>query len=123
MMKGFLLALLIFATPLFATEVRSVRMIDTNVIDVPVSSKGTVINLPTKPTKVILGSSGTFGIEFVDDDLVVSPLLSGAQSNLFVYMLGRRFTFDLKATSIGGVSILVVRDGFEKNETKPHVRK
>ncbi len=76
------------------------------------SRGGTVLSLPTEPSKVILGSAGSFGMEYVENDLAIS-LRTNARSNLFVYMYGRRFAFDLKASSSGGSSIVVVRDEIE----------
>lgn len=97
----------------YAQEVRKIYLNDTQVATVNVLLRGTVLSLPTKPSKVILGSAGSFGIEYVENDLAISPLRANARSNLFVYMYGRRFAFDLKASSSGGSSIVVVRDEIE----------
>ena len=97
----------------YAQEVKTVYLSDTQVAAIPVLIRGTVLSLPTKPGKVILGNTGSFGIEYVENDLAISPLKSNARSNLFVYMLGRRFTFDLRVSEAGGQSIVVVRDAIE----------
>lgn len=97
----------------YAQEVKTVYLSDTQVAAIPVLIRGTVLSLPTKPTKVILGNTGSFGIEYVENDLAISPLRTNARSNLFVYMLGRRFTFDLRVSEAGGQSIVVVRDAIE----------
>ncbi len=97
----------------YAQEVRKIYLNDTQVATVNILLRGTVLSLPTKPSKVILGSAGSFGMEYVENDLAISPLRTNARSNLFVYMYGRRFAFDLKASQSGGSSIVVVRDEIE----------
>lgn len=85
--------------------------------------KATVLSFPTKPEKVICGNKSLFSIEFVENDVVITPLSSSAHSNLFVYLFGRRFGFDL-ATSGGDIDeILVVRDTPTKNEKNSKNRK
>lgn len=113
MLTGVFIGSLLLMGNAYAQEVKTVYLSNTQVAAIPVLIRGTVLSLPTKPSKVILGNTGSFGIEYVENDLAISPLRSNARSNLFVYMLGRRFTFDLKATEIGGQSIVVVRDAIE----------
>ncbi|MEI8025265.1 MAG: hypothetical protein WCI18_02850 [Pseudomonadota bacterium] len=108
-----LFVVLIASCNAYGQEVKTVYLKDTQVAAIPVLIRGTVLSLPTKATKVILGNTGSFGIEYVENDLAISPLKTNARSNLFVYMLGRRFTFDLRATESGGQSIVVVRDAIE----------
>lgn len=115
-MKYLILSALLCSTLCNAKEARTIRMNDKKMepIYVPIG-KTTIMSFPTKPTKVILGNQGLFGIEYVEQDLAVSPLKSGAHSNLFVYLEGRRFGFDLRtATSDGGDEIILVRDAEEK---------
>ncbi len=107
-----------------AQEVKTVFLSDTQVAAIPVLMRGTVLSLPTKPNKVILGNDGSFGIEYVENDLAISPLKTNARSNLFVYMLGRRFTFDLRVSETGGQSIVIVRDAIEASQgEKPRGKK
>lgn len=97
-----------------ADEAKVVRLSESKVAKVVISTRGTVLSFPAKPTKVILGRSGSFGIEYVENDLAISPLSMSSRSNLFVYVLGRRFAFDLVASSQGGESVIQVRDVIEK---------
>ncbi len=76
--------------------------------------RSTILNFPSKPTKVVLGSKGLFAIEYVENDLAVSVLSGTARSNLFVYVSGRRFAFDLVTTSAIGDEIVLVRDDLER---------
>lgn len=84
---------------------------------VAVSPKGVVINFPTKPSKVVLGNSKSFGIEYVEDDLAISPLRSDARSYLYVYVDHRRFSFEL-VSSPSGNAIVMVRDAKPKEKSK-----
>jgi hypothetical protein len=104
----------------FAGEARVIRLSESNVGKILISTRGTVLSFPAKPTKVILGRSGSFGIEYVENDLAISPLSSAARSNLFVYVLGRRFAFDLVAAPQAGTSVIQVRDAIEQ---KPKAKK
>lgn len=98
------------------SSVKTLRMSDDMVAKVFISTKGTVLSFPMKPTKVILGRQGSFGLEYVESDIAISPLFSGASSNLYVYLLGRRFSFDLVA-SPSGSSIIKVIDKSEPERT------
>lgn len=97
----------------FGKEVCTVKLDDKTVARVPISTRGTVISFPLKPTKVILGRSGTFGIEYVEADLAISPLGVQSQSHLFTYLLGRRFTFNLVTVLADGCTLVLVRDALE----------
>jgi hypothetical protein len=103
-------------TALADSSVKTLRMSDDMVAKVFISSKGTVLSFPAKPTKVILGRQGSFGLEYVESDIAVSPLFTGASSNLYVYLFGRRFSFDLVA-SPSGSSIIKVIDKSEPERT------
>lgn len=70
----------------------------------------TVLSFPSRPTKVVLGNKGAFTVQYVENDLAVSALSFGAKSNLFIYLDGRRFGFNLRAVSDGGDEIVMVRD-------------
>ncbi len=74
----------------------------------------TILNFPTKPSKVVLGNKGTFSVEYIENDLAVTALSHTARSNLFVYLEGRRFGFDLIGGADTGDEIVIVRDTQEK---------
>lgn len=93
-----------------AKDVRTVRLNNKTVARISVSSRGTVLNFPVRPTKVILFRKGSFGIEYVENDLAISPLSANAKSNLLVYLEGRRFAFFLSTSDSLGDDIVLVRD-------------
>ncbi len=72
--------------------------------------RSVVLSFPVKPMKVILGNKGVFAIEYVEQDLAIAALTPQASSNMFVYLEGRRFGFDLRTVSQGGDEIVLVRD-------------
>lgn len=112
-MKTILLTLLILmAGPdASAKKARTAYLSDKTMEPVVVGiGRSTILNFPMKPNKVILGNQGQFAVEYVDNDLAIAALRVGARSNLFVYVEGRRFGFDLRTTQGVGDEIVVVRD-------------
>lgn len=120
-----ILALLMaFTINAFADEVKVIRLDEKTIGKVLISTRGTVLSFPIKPSKVILGRAGTFGIEYVESDLAISPLNTAARSNLFVYLFGRRFSFDLITSPQGGSPVIRVLDAIEpKPEASPPPKK
>lgn len=100
----------LFVCNAFAEEVKIIRLDEKSIGKVTISTRGTVLSFPIKPTKVILGRAGTFGIEYVESDLAISPLSTGSRSNLFVYLYGRRFSFDLVTGNENGSAVIRVLD-------------
>lgn len=119
-----LLILFVFLPHAHAKDVRTVKLNQTTVAVVRVSpGRSTVLSFPTKPTKVILGNQGIFGLEYVENDLAIAALSPHSHSDLFVYLEGRRFAFDLVAVPSGGDTIVLVRDAPEiKEEVAPASR-
>jgi hypothetical protein len=96
---------------LWAADARTLKPDDKKVGKIYVSfGKSTVLSFPGKPTKVVLGSKGAFTLEYIDTDLALAALNPNAQSNLFVYVQGRRFAFDLISRSKNADEIVLVRD-------------
>ena len=108
----------LFCFQSWGKEVTTLKMKDDTVARVAVSTRGTVLNFPLKPTQVVLMRNGSFGIQYVENDLAISPLYVGARSNLYVYLMGRRFTFDLIATAQEGSAVILVRDAIEPQKPK-----
>ncbi len=84
--------------------------------------RSTILSFPVRPTKVVLANNGSFKVEFIENDLAVSALKPQAQGNLFVYMEGRRFAFDLRTVNAQGDEIVLVRDVIER-ESVPSLRR
>ncbi|MBI3294433.1 MAG: hypothetical protein HYZ71_06850 [Deltaproteobacteria bacterium] len=98
---------------------KTLYMRDTDVARVTVKlGQSTILSFPTKPSKVVLGGKNVFGVEYIDSDLAISALIPHAHSNLVVYLPGRRFSFDLSASTNSGDEILLIRDAMLKRKKK-----
>jgi hypothetical protein len=104
-----LLLLLSLVPQVFADSVKTVRLCEKSVATLYISPKGTVLDFPSEPEKVVLGTKGSFSIEYIRNDLAISPATLGSKSNLFVYLQGRRFNLDL-ATSSSGTTLYFIKD-------------
>ncbi len=99
----------------FASTARTVYLTDKKMQAISVGAgRSTILSFPSKPTKVVLGNQGMFAVEYVENDLAISALRTPASSNLFVYLEGRRFGFELRTTGEGGDQIVLVRDSDER---------
>lgn len=113
--------LFLFPNPLQAKRVETVRLRDDKVSTIAVSHRGAVLNFPTRPTKVVLGNQGAFAIEYINNDLVVSPLRSNSRAHVFVYLDGRRFNLDI-LVSPHGHTLIQIRDSKESQVEVPYVK-
>lgn len=103
--------LALVCAPSIASKARTVYLTDKKMERVSVApGRSVILNFPSRPSKVIVGNQGLFAIEYVENDLAIAALRSPAHSNLFVYLEGRRFGFDLRTTAGTGDEILLVRD-------------
>lgn len=100
---------LCLSSQIFAQSVKTIKLCDKNVAPISISTKGTVLDFPSEPEKVILGTKGSFSIEYIRTDLAISPLSLSAKSNLFVYLQGRRFALDLSSSPVG-TSLYYIKD-------------
>ena len=98
----------------FGKEARVLRLSEKNVETVHIHPGfTTVLSFPMKPTKVLVGNRGLFGVEFINNDVAISCLAGSAESNLFVYLENRRFAFDLISKPGTSDEIILVRDSLE----------
>ena len=95
--------------------VRYLELDDSTIGSIRIHPGGTVISFPVKPTKVILGKNDSFAVEYIANDIALAPLARGAASNLFVYLLGQRYSFSIRVTSNGGDKLILIRDPKEKS--------
>lgn len=120
-MKRICLFLLVAVSPfVWAKEARTLKLNEKQVANIAVTpGRTTVLSFPSRPTKVILGNRGVFAVEYVENDIAIAALSPGAHSNLFVYIEGRRFAFNLSTNSGIGDEIILVRDA---SDTKMEVK-
>lgn len=86
---------------IWAQSVKTIKLCEKSVAPISISPKGTVLDFPAEPEKVILGTKSSFSIEYIRSDLAISPTTMNSKSNLFVYLQGRRFALDLSTSSYG----------------------
>lgn len=101
--------ILYLSSQVFAENVKTIKLCEKSVALIYISSKGTVLDFPSEPEKVVLGTKNSFSIEYIRSDLAISPNTLNSKSNLFVYLQGRRFVLDL-ATSQSGVTLYFIKD-------------
>ena len=100
MKRVFIFLLVIFSLPAQA-NFRTVKCDEAKVATIFVRPNyGTIINFPIKPDNVLLGSTKQFSVEYIKTDIALTALNSSANTNMFVYLFGRRCSF-LLTTSTG----------------------
>ncbi len=105
------LALLLAEDSESKASLRVVKCDESKMIDVFVKPNfGTIINFPVKPDNVILGGQKQFGIEYIKNDVALTALTSSSNTNLFVYLQGRRCGFRLITSVIQQDNLIQVRD-------------
>jgi len=108
---AFVLALTTFSKVATASGFRTVACDESKMIDIFVKpNMGTIINFPIKPENIVLGGKKMFSVEYIKNDVVITALSSGATTNLFVYLLGRRCGFQLVVSNVKQDSLIRVSD-------------
>ena len=105
--RSLVFLILLLPSMAWAKRVKTVRLRDDTVSIISISHRGAVLNFPTKPSKVVMGNQGAFAVEYINNDLAISPLRSNARAHVFVYLEGRRFNLDLIATPKGHTLVLI----------------
>ena len=95
--------------------VRYLELDDSTIGEINIHPDGTVVSFPVKPTKVIIGQKNSFDIEYISNDIAIAPLSKTATSNLFVYLLGQRYSFSIRVAAVGADKLSLVRDPKEKS--------
>lgn len=72
-----------------------------------------IMEFPEKPKHSLPGKND-FDFQYIDKDIGIKSLSSGAKANLFVYLGKKRCAFKLKTTSSGSDDIVIVRYPKEK---------
>ena len=74
--------MLCFVPQAFADNVKTIKLCEKSVAPIYVSPKGTVLEFPSEPEKVVLGTKNSFSIEYIRSDLAISPNTMSSKSNL-----------------------------------------
>ena len=111
----FLVVCSFFSSHSECSQVRRLRLNSESVAEIKVSTKGTIISFPSRPQKVLLGKKNSFGLEYIENDIAISPLTTTSSSNLTAYLDGRRYTFKLVTSEKSGDEIVLIRDSLERS--------
>jgi hypothetical protein len=99
-------------------RVRSVYLDDQKIEQVAIRpGKLTALHFPVKPDNSALGMKGAFDLTYIGNDIVIGALRPLASTNLLVYLLGRRFTFELASHSDGVFDEIV--NVFDSDSARP----
>jgi hypothetical protein len=96
-----------------ARKVRIIHLDESSIVPIRISSNGSILNFPVKPSKVILGKQGSFSVELIENDIAIAPAEDRPTSNLFVYVLGKRYALSLSAGGGTSDEIIQIRDKTE----------
>lgn len=79
-----------------ASGVRHLEVKRDEVVDVKTAvGIATIIQVPDQPTSVVLGDSGAFSVEYLNQAVTIKPLRMNAASNLYIHTDFDRFTVKL----------------------------
>ena len=81
-------------------QVRTVNVVNDQIVAVHTRvGMATLIQLPDRPSSVVIGDQSSFKLEYLDKALTVKPLYPGAKTNLYVYTDFYRFNIELTSAS------------------------
>lgn len=76
----------------------------------------TIIQVPDRPTSLVVGDQTSFKVEYLDQAITIKPLHGGAKSNLYIYTEYRRFNVQLVTTVESSADYVVY---LESQNAKP----
>jgi hypothetical protein len=92
----FSLLLFSFLFQVHASRVRTAIVIDDQIVTVKTAiGVATIIQVPDRPTSLVVGDSEAFKIEYLDQAITVKPVRPGAKSNLYIYTDWKRYSVQL----------------------------
>jgi hypothetical protein len=114
-MKGYILALILLCmtSPARAVESASQRVrklcLKRDEIALVRTSIGiaTLIQVPDRPTSVVLGDTNAFKVEYLENAITIKPLGHSSKSNLYIYTEGRRFNVSLVTAPLASADYVV----------------
>ena len=59
----------------------------------------TIVQVPDRPTSVVIGDQASFKVEYLHKAITIKPLIAGARTNLYVYTDWQRYNIKLIPTS------------------------
>lgn len=78
------------------SKVRTVEVAQDQIVKVKTAvGIATIIQVPDRPSSVVVGDSASFKIEYLDQAITIKPLMRSAKSNLYIMTDWRRFNVEL----------------------------
>ena len=104
----FVLICMIYSFESYAKTVRTVEADESKVVLINTAlGYSTIMEFTSKPLSAVLGDQDAFKIEYVGNSITLKPLLSRAQSNLFVFTEYDRFNCTLRTVAPAEVDYIV----------------
>lgn len=92
----FVIFLLFLTAHADSSRVRKIEVKADQIVSVKTAiGVATIIQVPDRPTSLVVGDSEAFKIEYLDQAITIKPLRSNAKSNLYIYTDWRRFNVQL----------------------------
>ena len=66
-----------------------------------------MIELPQKPTRIVVGDQDSFLVEFVGKNLAIKPLIQGVKTNLFIFTKAEQFHCTLLSGPLSKLQYIV----------------
>lgn len=118
----FALILLLLAFDANASRVRNVEVKNDQIVTVNTAiGVATIIQVPDRPTSLVVGDSEAFKIEYLDQAITIKPLRSNAKSNLYIYTDWRRFSVQLVTSTQAAADYIVYLRGKQEKSKQPEV--
>lgn len=115
----FVIILFLIASKADATRVRTVDVQKDQIVTVKTAiGVATIIQVPDRPTSLVVGDSEAFKIEYLDQAITIKPLRSSAKSNLYIYTDWRRYSVQL-VTSGEALADYIVYLRVKQEKSKP----
>lgn len=111
-------AILLSISPTWSwARVRTVEVKKDQIVTVRTAlGVATIIQVPDRPTSLVVGNQTAFKVEYLDQAITIKPLYGGARSNLYIYTDYRRFNIQLVTTVEASADYVVY---LESQNAKP----
>lgn len=105
-----------------ASRVRTVDVQKDQIVTVKTAiGVATIIQVPDRPTSLVVGDSEAFKIEYLDQAITIKPLRSNAKSNLYIYTDWRRFSVQLVTSTAAEADYIVYLQGKQEKSHRSEI--
>ena len=99
-MRSIIIGVICYYTTIVAhAEVRHLSTKKDQIITVKTAlGIATIIQVPDRPTSVVIGDQSAFKVEYLDKAITIKPLIANARTNLYIYTDWQRYNVKLTPT-------------------------